>query len=70
MDEEQLLLARPAAARTAAAATAPGATATLPRLEQLALQELASARPPGCAGHEPADALMACLHWDLDSPPD
>ena len=40
----------------------------LQRLEALALQELAAARPMPDAIGERCDALSACIGWDLDSP--
>ncbi|AKC88010.1 hypothetical protein [Pseudoxanthomonas suwonensis] len=71
-DEQQAPALRPVDAAAPGgiegAGEAPVGKAALLRLEQLALRELAAARPLASAGQDPADTLLACIRWDLDSP--
>lgn len=69
MDEDQLASARQAADMSTADPGKPVDKAALARLEHLALQELSAARPLLGAGREQDDTLLACIHWDLGTPP-
>ena len=69
MDEDQLATARQAADTSTADPGKPVDKVALARLEQLAIQELSAARPLAGAGYEQDDTLLACIHWDLGTPP-
>lgn len=69
MDEDRLATARQAADPSTADPGKRVDKAALARLEQLAIQELSAARPLAGAGHGQDDTLLACIHWDLGTPP-
>ena len=69
MEEDQLATARQAADTSTADPGKPVDKAALARLEQLAIQELSTARPLAGARHGQDDTLLACIHWDLGTPP-